>query len=108
MSASLIESESHTAKQWKSYAIMLVASICVVGLAWSSGYALNLLYPLPPISVDILEFSGYVLWGTGMAKPRINHFINCARSKALNRHLQLFCAEVGIFVFVLARTLVPT
>lgn len=107
MNVSLTGTESHTAKQWKSYAVMLAASTSIVCLAWGTGYAFNLFYPLPGITVDILEFAGYVLWGTGMAKPRINHLINCARSKALNRHLQLFCAEAGIFSFVLARTLTP-
>lgn len=97
----------HTAKQWKSYGEMLVTSISVVFLAWGIGYVFNRFFPLPSIAVDLFEFTGYVLWGTGMAKPKINHLINCARSKALNRHLQLFCAQAGIFSFVLARTLVP-
>jgi hypothetical protein len=105
ISASLTGTESHTGKQWKSYAIMLVTSIFVVCFAWGTGSIFNLFYPLPAIATDVLELIGYVLWGTGMAKPKINHLVNCARSKALNRHLQLVCAEVGIFSFVLARTL---
>lgn len=106
MSVSLIGTENQAAKQWKSYALMLVASILIVFLAWGIGYAFNRFYPLPSIVGDIFEFTGYVLWGTGMAKPRINHIMICARSKALNRYLQLFCAEAGIFSFVLARTLI--
>lgn len=105
MSITLIETENHLAKQWKSYGLMLMSSLLVVGSAWGTGLAFNQYYPLSSVSVDVFELMGYVLWGTGMAKPRISHLVNCAKSKALNRYLQLFCAEVGIFAFVFARTL---
>lgn len=105
MGAILTEGENYTSRQWRSYGVMLLTNIIVVGFAFGIGQAFNLFYPLPGFAVDIFEFTGYVLWGTGMAKPRISHFVNCSQSKALNRHLQLFCAEVGIFSFVLARTL---
>lgn len=96
---------NHRAQQWRSYALMLMASFGVVVSAWLIGYSLNLYFPLPQATADILELTGYTLWGTGLAKPKINHLTQCVPSKVLNRRLQVCCAEIGIFVFVLARTL---
>jgi hypothetical protein len=98
---------SHIAQQWQSYLLMAFSSVAVVTCGWLAGYLFNSYYPLPALVVDMSEFLGYILWGTGMAKPKINHLTNCIPSKTLNRRLQLFCSEVGIFAFVFARTLVP-
>ena len=106
MNITVLGSENHTTKQWKSYGVMLFASIFVVGIAWGAGTAFNVLYPLPSFAADLCEYTGYVFWGTGLAKPKINHFVNCSRAKVLNRQLQLFCSIAGIFAFVLARTLI--
>lgn len=92
-------------RQWRSYAIMLFASLVVVSAAWLTGYAFNLYYPLPKAAASLLEIVGYVLWGTGMAKPKINHQLDCHHTKQLNYRLQLICAEVGIFAFVMAGSL---
>jgi hypothetical protein len=93
------------AKQWRSYAIMLFASLVVVSSAWLTGCAFNLYYPLPKAAASLLEIVGYILWGTGMAKPKINHLIDCHHTKQLNYRLQVICAEVGIFAFVMAGSL---
>jgi hypothetical protein len=84
---------------------MLFASVVIVSCAWLSAYAFNVYYPLPKLAANLLDIMGYVLWGTGLAKPRINHLVDCHHTKLLNRRLQIVCAEVGIFAFVMASSL---
>lgn len=94
------------AHQWRSYAIMLFASLGVVSCAWLVGCTFNAYYPLPKLAANFLDLMGYILWGTGLARPRINHLTDCSHTKMLNRRLQIICAQVGIFAFVLATSLV--
>ncbi len=91
--------------QLKSYAKMLIASIIVVAGAWLSGFLFNSYYPLPAVSSSLLEYSGYILWGTGLARPKVDALTHCIPSKIFYRKLQFLCSELGIFVFVMAATL---
>lgn len=92
-------------RRWRSYLVMLFVSVFVVSLAWFAGYLFNSYYPLPKTAATLLDGLGYVLWGTGMARPKINHHSDCQHTKILNRRLQIACAQIGIFAFVLANTL---
>ncbi len=86
---------------------MLVISIFVVTGAWLIAHTLNTYYPLPAIFASIFEFTGYILWGTGLARPKVDALTHCIPSKIFYRKLQFLCSELGIFVFVLAGTLEP-
>lgn len=101
----MITSKAGRALQLQSYGKMLLLSLIVVAGAWYTGYMLNNYYPLPVISASILEYSGYILWGTGLAKPKVDALTHCIPSKIFYRKLQFVCSELGIFVFVLAGTL---
>ena len=93
-------------RRWRSYIVMLFASVMVVSLAIVTGYFFNSYYPLPKAAAGVLDGLGYVLWGTGMARPKINHHSDCHHTKLLNRRLQIACAQTGIFAFVMANSLV--
>lgn len=95
------------ALQLKSYAQMLVLSLLVVLSAILIGLFLNSLLPLPALLIDLLEFTGYILWGTGLARPKVDIVHHCIPSKMFYRRLQLLSSQFGIFAFVLARTLIP-
>jgi hypothetical protein len=84
---------------------MLVVSLLIVAGAWFSGYLFNNYYPLPTLCASMLEYSGYILWGTGLARPKINAVTHHIPSKIFYRKLQFLCSQLGIFVFVLAATL---
>lgn len=91
--------------QLESYIKLTVASAIVVFCAWFIGYMFNTYYPLSKIWVDILESIGYVLWGTALAELKVDVIGKTMASEILQRRLQIFCSEMGIFVFFLSRTL---
>jgi hypothetical protein len=91
--------------QLKSYGQMLIISLVVVISAVMVAVCFNRLFPLSEIFVDIFEFSGYILWGTGLARPKVDFIHHCIPSKLFYHKLQLLCSQLGIFVFVLARSL---
>ena len=93
--------------QYESYAKMTIASALVVFCAWFIGYLFNTHYPLSKIWVDILEYIGYVLWGTALAELKIADGAKTLESEELYRKLQIFCSEMGIFVFVMSRSIIP-
>lgn len=102
-----VKSRSVQYVQFGSYAKMAFASALVVFCAWFIGYLFNKHYPLTKFWVDILEYTGYVLWGTALAELKIIDEAQTIESEQLYRKLQIFCSEVGIFVFVLSRSIVP-
>jgi hypothetical protein len=101
----MITTKSGRTLQLKSYGKMLVISLFVVSGAWLAAYSFNTYYPLPAIAASILEYSGYILWGTGLARPKVDALTHCIPSKIFYRKLQFLCSELGIFAFVFASSL---
>jgi hypothetical protein len=105
----MVNSINNSSLQWKSYATMFVVSILVVGCALYVAHCFNKYFPLTKLWVSIFECAGYVFWGTALADPKVVTWSKCTPPEVLYRRLQIFCSEMGIFVFVLAQALVvPT
>lgn len=108
MTTSANENSLKLKMQLKSYARMFLASIFVVFVAWLIGTCFNKFHPLTSFWVNMLEYAGYVFWGTALADSKAESWSKCTLPEILDKRLQFLCSEMGIFVFVVAQTLTPT
>lgn len=86
---------------------MFVFSVLVVLTAWYVGHLFNRFYPLTQFWVSMLDYAGYVFWGTALAESKVHSWTENTPPEILYKRLQMLCSEAGIFVFVLAQAIEP-
>lgn len=92
--------------QLRSFGRMLLINVAVVILALSISYCFNNYYPLTSPWINSFEYIGYVCWGAALAESKVESWSRSTPAERLHRSLQVLLSEVGVLVFVIARTLV--
>jgi hypothetical protein len=88
-----------------SYIKMFFLSAIVIMSAWFIACCFNKNLPLSISWINSFEYLGYICWGTALAESKVDSWSKCTPPEKLYRKLQIFCSEIGIFFFVLAKTL---
>lgn len=92
-----------------SYIKMLLYGLGTTLIAILSAHLFNAFYPWTQMTIKILEYTGYMCWSStlGMLGWEIQTWSGNSRAERLNQKLAKIFSMIGIFVFVMARELVP-
>ena len=91
-----------------SYLKMLLYSVTIVLFGVSISHIFNNYYPLGQIWSVILEYIGYICWGTTLGSIGTSLFnwnSGASPEEILDQRLSKIFSMIGIFVFVMARAL---
>lgn len=105
-----LQRSSHGVKRVRaSYVKMLFYGVVVTLAAVMIAWIFNKFYPLTQGYTKLLEYMGYTCWSAslGMLGWEIQTWEGSSSAERLNQKLVKLFSLVGIFLFVLARELIP-